>query len=130
MTLAEKPTDEPKTVPSMVREPKFRVKYDANKGPQTDNNTVSSGADESVNSAGEPEINLGSIIDCSDCGARRTTIVVVDNHLCCEGLPFFKQKKYGKIVYTDHARKQFVSKSERKRIAKRKAKRNNNKKKN
>ena len=84
MTLAEKPTDEPKTVPSMVREPKFRVKYDANKGPQTDNNTVSSGADESVNSAGEPEINLGSIIDCSDCGARRTTIVVVDNHLCCE----------------------------------------------
>ena len=84
MTLAEKPTDEPKTVPSMVREPKFRVKYDANKGPQTDNNIVSREADDSVNSAGKPEINLGSITDCSDCGARRTTIVVVDNHLCCE----------------------------------------------
>ena len=84
MTIEEEPTGETKTVPSMVRKSKnARVKHDTNKGPQTDNNTVSGGADKSV-SAGKPEINLGSITDCSDCGTRRTTIVVVENHLCCK----------------------------------------------
>ena len=85
MTLAEKPNDKPKTVPTMVRDSKAPpVKLDTNKCSQTDNTNVSSEADEPLDRAGEPEINLGSVTNCPDCGTRGTTIVVVDNHLCCE----------------------------------------------
>jgi len=85
VTLAEKPNDKPKTVPTMVRDSKAPpVKLDTNKCSQTDNTNVSSEADEPLDRAGEPEINLGSVTNCPDCGTRGTTIVVVDNHLCCE----------------------------------------------
>ena len=69
----------------MVRDSKAPpVKLDTNKCSQTDNTNVSSEADEPLDRAGEPEINLGSVTNCPDCGTRGTTIVVVDNHLCCE----------------------------------------------